>query len=129
MAEPTNETSNTLEKEKIMKGGKRPGAGRPAGARNRKTAEMTAAIEASGMTPLEYMVAVMRDSDVDAQMRLEAARGAAPYVHARLNSTEITNGDTPQRSEEAILADLKALTEKDAGLKDILSGLVVGNPH
>jgi len=32
-------------------------------------------IEASGMTPLDYMIAVMDDSDVDSQMRLEAAEG------------------------------------------------------
>jgi hypothetical protein len=44
-----------------------------------------------------------------------------------LNSTEITNGDTPQRSEAAILADLKALTEKDPGLKHLLTDLIVSN--
>ena len=27
------------------------------------------------MTPLDYMIAVMDDSDVDSQMRLEAAEG------------------------------------------------------
>ncbi len=44
-----------------MKGGKRPGAGRKRGVPNRALAAREAAIAASGLTPLEYMLTTMRD--------------------------------------------------------------------
>lgn len=70
-------------------GGKREGAGRKPGARNRATIEQTKAVEASGLTPLEYMLSVMRDAAADEGKRLEAAKSAAPYVHSRLSSVEL----------------------------------------
>lgn len=63
--------------------------GRSKGTPNAKTAEKVAEIEASGLTPLEYMLAVMRDTSQDDARRLDAAKSAAPYVHARLSSTEL----------------------------------------
>ena len=61
-----------------MRGGRRPGSGRLPGAKNRKTIEPQAAIEASGLPPLDYMISVMRDEKNDPRTRLEAARHAAP---------------------------------------------------
>lgn len=73
-----------------MAGGARPGAGRPRGARNRKTRETVAAIEQSGLTPLDYMLSVMRDAGQEPEVRLDAAKSAAPYVHPRLAAIEHT---------------------------------------
>ena len=74
---------------KGIKGGKRPGAGRKAGTPNKRTAEIQQAVEESGLTPLEYMLSVMRDVGQDELRRLQAARDAAPYVHAKLSSVEM----------------------------------------
>ncbi len=75
----------------MASGGKRLGAGRPPGARNRKTVETIRAVEESGMmTPLAYMLSVIHDTGHDTTIRLEAARAAAPYMHARLSNSEIT---------------------------------------
>lgn len=116
-----------------MRGGKRPGAGRPPGARNRKTLDVAEAIEASGMTPLEYMVAVMRNKDVDPQVRLEAAKGAAPYVHARLSSAELFTHSDPvtaaamSKSKEEVEQELLALLQGNPELRDkLLSESVPG---
>lgn len=76
-----------------MRGGRRPGAGRPPGARNRKTIQTEEAILASGMTPLDYMINVMRNEDTDPRTRLEVAARAAPYTHAKLPATELTVND------------------------------------
>lgn len=62
---------------------------RPKGSLNRKTAEKIEAIEASGETPLQYMLRVMRDDTQDAARRDDMARAAAPYVHAKLASAEV----------------------------------------
>jgi hypothetical protein len=62
--------------------------GRTKGTPNVKTAEQVAAVEASGLMPLDYMLGVMRNENEDAVRRLDAAKSAAPYVHARLSSIE-----------------------------------------
>ncbi len=72
-----------------IKGGARPGAGRKKGSPNKRTAEITKAVEESGITPLEYMLSVMRDEANDQRERLSAAEKAAPYVHAKLSSVEL----------------------------------------
>ena len=48
----------------------------------------------SGITPLDYMLGVMRAEGSTPAQRMEAAKAAAPYVHARLahieKETELT---------------------------------------
>jgi hypothetical protein len=44
----------------------------------------------AGLTPLEFLLEIMRDKNQDARSRLDAARAAAPYCHARLSSTELS---------------------------------------
>lgn len=58
--------------------------GRQKGVPNRATATKAAEIAASGLTPLDYMLRVMRDGTIDHPIRLDAAKSAAPYVHPRL---------------------------------------------
>ena len=82
----------------MARGGARKGAGRKRGSVTRKTAEIANRAAAEGITPLEYMLKLLRDeppADADAQVRLrydalrfEAAKAAAPYMHPRLNAIE-----------------------------------------
>lgn len=72
----------------MARGGKRDGAGRPAGAIAKKTAARIERIEASGLTPLDYMLSILRDEKADTEDRFEAAKAAAPYVHPKLSSVE-----------------------------------------
>lgn len=69
------------------KGGKRPGAGRPKGAKQVVTEEAIRKA-GEGETPLEYMLRVMRDDTIEDERRDKMAIGAASYVHPRLNSIE-----------------------------------------
>ena len=62
--------------------------GRQKGTRNRATEEARAAAAASGIVPLDYMLAVMRDPAADHKRRDAMAIAAAPYLHPRLSSTE-----------------------------------------
>lgn len=70
------------------RGGARPGAGRKKGGPNKRTVETQAQAESTGITPLQYMLDVMRNSS-DERMRMSAAQAAAPYVHAKLSSVEL----------------------------------------
>jgi hypothetical protein len=96
---------------KAIKGGARPGAGRKKGEPNKRTAEIQKAVEASGLTPLDYMLMVMRDEAEDSPRRLAAATAAAPYVHAKLSSIELS-GDMritrPQELTDDELANIAA---------------------
>jgi hypothetical protein len=65
-------------------GGKRPGAGRKPGIANKASIARQAEVAASGETPLDYLLRVMRDEEA----RRDAAKAAAPYVHPRLAAVE-----------------------------------------
>lgn len=77
----------------MAKGGARPGAGRKPGVPNKRTAETAAAVEASGLTPLAYLTSLYRDEGNDLSVRFEAAKAAAPYVHAKLAAVEMSGKD------------------------------------
>ena len=71
-------------------GSPRPTAGRPKGSKTLKAApisklpvDIRKAAQQSGVTPLEYMLAIMRDENEDPDRRARMAMAAAPYVHAR----------------------------------------------
>ena len=62
--------------------------GRKKGSLNKVTSEMKAAIAASGETPLEYMLRIMRDEAAESTRRDDMAKAAAPYLHPRISSVE-----------------------------------------
>ena len=78
-----------------MPSGARPGERRGVrgkGTRNKSTELREAARQASiadpGITPLDFLLAVMRDPNYDCHTRIEAAKAALPYVHARRPQAE-----------------------------------------
>lgn len=81
---PTSE----LNQPKSGRGGARAGAGRPKGAATKRTREIADAAAASGITPLEFMLNVMRNEANELPMRVDAAKSAAPYIHPRLAAVE-----------------------------------------
>jgi hypothetical protein len=94
-------------------GGKRKGAGRPIGARNKVTAEQLQSARDGGMLPLEYMLTIMRDSKAPTERRDDMAKSAAPYLHPRLASMQATVN--VQMTHEQALKDLAADDEDDQG--------------
>jgi hypothetical protein len=89
----------------MPRGGKRPGAGRKKGVQNNKTAALKQAQLAvasnSGETPLEYMLRVMRDPEIETKRRDKMAEAAAPFVHHRLNTID-GNLNHTHRHEDAL---------------------------
>lgn len=76
--------------------------GRQKGTPNKKTAAQIAAVRSSGITPLEFMLKTMRKRAprnatpaqlaAHAALTQQAARDAAPYVHARLSAVQVSGG-------------------------------------
>src|SRR5688572_7046710 len=58
------------------------GQGRPKGARNKLTRE-TLALVSDGQTPVAFALEIMKDDSKGLDVRLHAARIAAPYLHSR----------------------------------------------
>jgi hypothetical protein len=66
--------------------------GRKKGSLNKKTILRSQAAANLGLTPLEFMLSLVKDETKDLAVRLDAAKSAAPYVHARLQTTAIQSG-------------------------------------
>ena len=77
------------------RGGRRRGAGRPLGSKNKRSAEIARAAAESGITSIEVMRGTMRElwAQGTPEARREAAeiaKDAAPYIHPRLASIDQT---------------------------------------
>jgi hypothetical protein len=85
------------------RGGARKGAGRKTGSATKRTREIADKAAEDGLTPLEFMLQVMRAEPspelepreymAAVALRFEAAKAAAPYVHPRLAAVEVTGKD------------------------------------
>lgn len=65
--------------------------GRQKGTLNKITIDTIKKVEDSGLTPLQYMLDIMRDPLQEGPIRLDAAKSAAPYVHPKLANIEVGN--------------------------------------
>lgn len=78
-----------------MRGGRRLGAGRRSGSLNKRTRAIAEGAAAQGITPLDYLLKILRDETADHSDRYRAAVSAAPYIHPRLVATTVSGGDEP----------------------------------
>lgn len=73
-------------------GGKRPGSGRKPGASTKLNEQARKQAAEGGLMPLDYMLSMLRDENLEPTARFEAAKAAAPYVHAKLAAVELSGG-------------------------------------
>lgn len=70
-----------------MAGGSKPGerrGGRQKGTPNKVTAKREQEISAAGLTPLDFMLNILRDEEREFEDRKWASQNAAPYCHSKL---------------------------------------------
>ncbi len=103
----------------MARGGYRPGAGRPKGAKGNKVsgsveksrgekptlpADVAAEAAAENLTPLDYMLKVMNDATIKDDVRRDRmAIAACPFIHARPSEG---NGKKQDKGERAKAAGL-----------------------
>ena len=111
--------------------------GRQKGSKNKPKVKLTVVEEAiaesvtSGLTPLEYMLDVMRDKTQEYGRRDDMAKAAAPYVHSRLAATVMEVKDNRADAGKSA-ADLKAeiLAElSELGLAPVLPVGIANKPN
>ena len=104
-----------------MRGGKREGAGRKPGSVSRIDEEARRRAAEGEIMPLDYLLSIMRDDTRDDHARLDAAKAAAPYCHARLASTELSGPkggpiETKEITDEVRARALMAFLARTTGL-------------
>ena len=95
-----------------MRGGERPGSGRPKRSALPQRDRIVTATAPWRMSPLEYMLEVMNNPDADPARRDHMAIAAAPYVHVRAADAKLG------KKEEAEQAALTA--ERGTSWEDLL---------
>lgn len=93
-----------------QRGGARAGAGRKKGAATKRTREIADQAIAEGLTPLEYMLGILRDEGQPQEARYMAAKDAAPYVHPRLSTVDANLG-----GEVGLTVNVKRFTPEPNG--------------
>jgi hypothetical protein len=92
-----------------------PGSGRKRGGLNKRTIALAQASQEairSGLTPLDFLLQILRDPAKDDRLRLDAAKAAAPFCHPRLTAAEDANRtymDDPEKSSAEIREGLDRL--------------------
>lgn len=87
-------------------GGRRTGAGRPRGSLNRRSLESIQAVTERypNWTPLLHFAAVANDESLSPEIRLDAAKAAAPYMHPKPKNIEF-EPDAAVKVEERLAAE------------------------
>ena len=97
-----------------MRGGLRPGGGRPKGAKTVRTRAIAEQVALTGLTPLEVMMEGMRYYQAigNRDKAVAIAKDAAPYMHPRLHSVAGANGVSIPPEDDA--PDLVMMARKIA---------------
>ena len=100
------------------------GRGRPLGSRNKITAE-TLALVSDGKTPVAFALEIMKDDSKGMDLRLNAARIAAPYLHSkpqpegrRVNFDLPENFASPEALSQIHANVLKSVAEGELSLEE-----------
>lgn len=103
--------------------------GRPKGSRNKITSNASARKIAMRQTPLEFMLDIMYDETNELHVRMDAAKSAAPYTHARLQS--VTVQEKPYEGDpNSITSEYLAHVVTSGGSSDVITTAPSkGKPH
>jgi hypothetical protein len=87
------------------------GRGRPKGSKNKSHERTKAEIAAAGITPLQYMLQVMRDPNAEKSRRDEMAKAAAPYAHPKL--ANVQHSTDPEKGFEVTMIERRIVKASD----------------
>lgn len=109
----------------MPRGGAREGAGRHKGAASRFNDEARAKAAEGGIMPLDYLLSLLRDTGQDQEVRVDVAKAAAPYLHARLNAVQV-GGDQENPLEMIHKVVREIVDPKDTNGEGVQTAPVAG---
>ena len=78
----------------------KPGPGRPKGSKSRWTLRREAAaklaLENPGESPLDFLLSIMRDEDIELGVRIDCAKACMPAMHPRLQAIKVQDERKPE---------------------------------
>src|SRR4051794_26756346 len=95
-------------KSNAMRGGERPGAGRPKRSAQPRRDRMMTALASGRLSPLDYMLVVMNDPAADPTRRDRMAVAAAPHLHVRAAGAKLGKKGPSQSWGSGGLHDVRA---------------------
>jgi len=104
----------TLNDHLLLSPGRRKRGGRKKGSKNKRTLEREkaiAAVTASGVDPLTFFGDLLKNENAPLDLRFQAAKELAPYVHPRLQSIEGRAGG--QTHEDRLAMYRRMLADED----------------
>ena len=103
--------------------------GRQKGSKNKRqsalnqAAEVAAQATLNGLTPLDFMLSIIRDPGLDLRFRAETAKAAAPYMHPKLvpvdPATKPTDPYAGKSTQELNALFMEELAKRGLMLVDI----------
>jgi hypothetical protein len=106
-----------------MPRGSKPGerrGGRQPGTPNKKTALVNAAFDATtsnaDLSPLDFLLGVMRDSSLPPDWRMKAAQTALPYVHSKPASSPAADPAVSAKQVDGMSEEEKRARDRKADL-------------
>jgi hypothetical protein len=95
--------------------------GRPKGSKNKRPALLRYAHNDVKMTPLQYMLDTLANEDLEDNIRMDAAKSAAPYIHPRM-TLELAGEQPPKTIEEVRGRLLEHGINPETALPRLISG-------
>ncbi len=87
----------------MARGGSREGAGRKPGSVTVRSRAIANGLLDDGQSPLEFMLQIMRNPAAKEEDRMDMAKAAAPFCHAKLSSVEASGpGGGPLEIEAGV---------------------------
>src|SRR5262249_41019547 len=91
--------------------------------------KLTAREHFNPMSPLDYLLSVIRDSQNELHVRLHAAAKAAPYVHPRLSSVALAPLWPPAHRDAAAPREYPTLINVSSAINVSSPGTVLTRAH
>jgi len=87
----TTQAINVINTYMTDRGGKRPGAGRPKGAINKRSKELTERLDELGVDPIEGMAMISADPTTSPELKFQCFKELAQYIAPKRKAVEQHN--------------------------------------
>lgn len=103
--------------------------GRPKGSLNRRSQQARDIVERMKCDPLEYLMSIVKNRRLPIELRLDAAKTATPFVHARLSTTAVMGQVNHDVSVISKIQQISRSDSKIAGQMEAIALALAAPPN